>query len=77
MHIAANSTARFGVYMARTASAFRQSDVTRAIKAAQHAGMGVTRVEIGKDGAIVLVAADAGPDDGKDLEGFRREHGYS
>ena len=47
-----------GGFMARTASVFRQSDLTRAIKAARGAGMGVSRVEIGKDGAIVLVAVE-------------------
>jgi hypothetical protein len=41
--------------MSRTASAFRQSDVTRALRAAGAAGHAVKRVEIDRDGKIVLV----------------------
>jgi hypothetical protein len=37
-----------------TRAAFRQSDVTRAIKAAKAAGMAVTRCEITAEGRIVL-----------------------
>jgi hypothetical protein len=36
------------------AAAFKQSDITRALKGAQAAGMAVDRVEIGNDGRIVL-----------------------
>jgi len=35
---------------------FRQSDVTRALKAARQAGIEIARVEIDKDGKIVVVA---------------------
>ena len=45
--------------MARTPSAFRQQDVTRAIRAADAAGCPVRRVEIDRDGKIVLVIVDA------------------
>jgi hypothetical protein len=48
--------------MARAPSTFRQQDVTRAIRAAIAAGVDIARVEIGKDGKIVIVtAAEAGP----------------
>jgi hypothetical protein len=41
--------------MSRTASAFRQNDITRALRAAGAAGREVRRVEIDRDGKIVLV----------------------
>jgi hypothetical protein len=43
--------------MSRSPSAFRQSDVTKAILGAQKAGMAVTRFEIFKDGRIVIVTS--------------------
>jgi hypothetical protein len=52
--------------MARAPSIFRQQDVTRAFRAAKAAGVRVTRVEIDRDGKIVIVTAD-------ELEGERRE----
>jgi hypothetical protein len=41
--------------MSRAPSAFRQQDVTRALRAADAAGRPVRRVEIDRDGKIVLV----------------------
>ena len=52
--------------MARAPAIFRQQDVTRAFRAAQAAGVKVARVEIDRDGKIVIVLAD-------DLEHERRE----
>jgi hypothetical protein len=43
--------------MARAPSIFRQQDVTRAFRAAQAAGVKVARVEIDRDGKIVIVTA--------------------
>lgn len=43
---------------------FKQRDVTAAVKAARAGGMEVARVEIGKDGRIVIVA-------GKPVEGTK------
>jgi len=40
--------------MARGASRFRQSDVTRALRAVAAAGMHVARVELGPDGRMVI-----------------------
>ena len=39
---------------------FRQSDVTRALKAARAAGYGSVRVENDKDGKIAIVAGGSG-----------------
>ena len=41
--------------MSKRASAFRQNDITRALRAAGAAGREVRRVEIDRDGKIVLV----------------------
>jgi len=51
--------------MSRTPSAFRQTDLTRAIKGARNAGLEVTRAEISKDGKIVIVMGQAA---GKSIE---------
>jgi hypothetical protein len=52
--------------MARRASTFRQRDVTRALKATVAAGVGVRRVEIGKDGKIVVITGS--PQDASSAE---------
>jgi hypothetical protein len=52
--------------MARPPSIFRQQDVTRAFRAAKAAGVRVARVEIDRDGKIVIVTVD-------ELEGERSE----
>jgi hypothetical protein len=44
--------------MARAPAIFRQQDVTRAFRAAKAAGVRVARVEIDRDGKIVIVTAD-------------------
>jgi hypothetical protein len=46
--------------MPRGSQIFRQSDVTRAIKATKAAGEDVTRVEIGPDGRIVVIVGKPG-----------------
>jgi hypothetical protein len=43
--------------MSRRASTFRQRDVAAAIKAAKAAGCEVARIEVGKDGRIVVILA--------------------
>ena len=45
--------------MPRRAAAFTQSDMTRALKAAQAAGLDVARVEVQPDGTINVVMASA------------------
>jgi hypothetical protein len=41
--------------MARAPSTFRQNDVTRAIKATKAAGVDIARIEIAKDGRIIII----------------------
>jgi hypothetical protein len=47
--------------MARGQCTFKQSDVTKAVKAVVAAGVGVARVEVDKDGRIVVIAGQAPP----------------
>jgi hypothetical protein len=68
--------------MARTPSAFRQADVTRAVKAVVAAGVNIARVEIDKSGKIVIVSgkpqepAIARHDDlDQELAEFEARHG--
>jgi hypothetical protein len=41
--------------MSRGPHTFKQADLTRAIKGARAAGINVARIEIGKDGKIVIL----------------------
>ena len=52
----------------RAAQRFRQTDLCKAIKAAQQAGLPVGRVEISQDGRIIIVAARVGSDQNSDTE---------
>jgi hypothetical protein len=45
--------------LARRACTFREIDVKRAIRAVQAAGIDVARVEIGRDGKIIVVAGNS------------------
>jgi hypothetical protein len=45
--------------MARPPSTFRQSDITKAIRAARKAGVENVRVEITKDGKLVIITGTA------------------
>jgi hypothetical protein len=45
--------------MTRRAVAFRQADVSRAVKGAAAAGLAIARVEVNADGKIVIVTAPA------------------
>jgi hypothetical protein len=48
---------REALNLSRRPSTFRQNDVTRALRGARAAGVEIARVEIDKDGRIVVVAA--------------------
>ena len=67
------------VAMTRAPSTFRQSDITKAIRAARKAGVENVRVEIAKDGRIVIVTGGAQPavqdDLDRELEQFCARHG--
>ncbi|MGY4572574.1 hypothetical protein [Bradyrhizobium sp. USDA 3256] len=45
--------------MSRGVQAFKQTDVTKAAKAARNAGLSVHRIEIGRDGKIVVHTSEA------------------
>jgi hypothetical protein len=47
-------------HMSRTPSAFKQTDVTRALKAIRNAGYSAARVLIGKDGQIDITTTTDG-----------------
>jgi hypothetical protein len=66
--------------MARARSAFRQADVTRAVRAVRMAGVDIVRVEVATDGRIVIFttaeAQAAAQDDlDRELEEFYSRHG--
>jgi len=65
----------------RAPSTFRQADVTRAVKAVTAAGVEIARVEIAKDGRIVIVTGEAQPrvqdDLDRELEEFCARHGQN
>ena len=50
--------------MARTALTFKQTDVVRLVKAVAAAGVEVARVEVDKDGRIVVIAGKPMPNEG-------------
>jgi hypothetical protein len=54
--------------MARPPSAFRQQDVTRAVKAVRCAGVHIARVEIDRTGKIVIIAAEVTEQSGETTE---------
>ena len=60
----------------RRPSAFRKTDVTRATRAILAAGLDVARVEIAKDGVIVVVPGKPAEDvsGGGDLDKWMKAH---
>ncbi|KPL55488.1 hypothetical protein ABB55_27310 [Prosthecomicrobium hirschii] len=62
--------------MAKTPAAFRQADVTRAIKAAKAAGVDIGGVEIRADRIVVLAAGHAAKPESA-LDEWMKAHGQS
>ena len=63
--------------MARGHSTFKQTDLTRALRAARAAGVNVQRFEIDKDGKIVIVTGNAAAPDNdldRELTDFEARH---
>jgi hypothetical protein len=60
----------------RRRSIFKKTDVTRATKAVLAAGLDIARVEIAKDGGIVVVPGKPAEDGGSrsDLDKWMRDH---
>jgi hypothetical protein len=74
----AGSAGGGGHVMPRRPCSFKQRDVTAAVKAVEAAGKEVARVEIGKDGKIVIIAGKPGADDlDSELAEFEARHGQS
>jgi hypothetical protein len=60
------SEAEEGLGCVTRAARFRTSDVTRAIRAAEKAGLSVGRIKIGTDGSIEVVAGEPEAHHGSD-----------
>jgi hypothetical protein len=54
--------------MSRTTATFRQHDITRALRAVSAAGCEVRRVEIDRDGKIVLVMIEPAESESKSAD---------
>lgn len=67
--------------MARGPSTFRQADITKAVKAVRAAGVDIARVEVAKDGRIVIVTGEAPSavqnELDRELQEFRASHGQN
>jgi hypothetical protein len=54
--------------MARAPSTFRQADIVKAVRAVRSAGVDIARVELTRDGKIVIVTGEAQPAVQNDLD---------
>jgi hypothetical protein len=62
--------------MARAPSTFRQQDVTKALRAAKAAGVDIARIEIARDGRIVIITeAETERQDSTPLDAWMAKHG--
>jgi len=60
VHPAKSKPVRRAAHAARSSSLFKRSDMRRAIRSAQEAGLPIDRVEIDKAGKIIVYAARHG-----------------
>lgn len=60
--------------MARTPATFKQTDVTRAVKAVQAAGLEVSGVETAPDGTIRVLTSKCAPVPTSALEEWKQRH---
>lgn len=60
--------------MARGPNLFRQTDITRALKGVRAAGVAVGRVEISREGRIVVFAPGTEPAHENDLDKWLQRH---
>ena len=58
----------------RRPSLFKERDVTRATKAVRAAGLGIARVEIAKDGAIIVVPGVPASEPVNDLDKWLQQN---
>jgi hypothetical protein len=84
MYMALNPIKEGRLKMSRGVQAFRQGDITKAIKGAEKAGFKVQRAEVRRDGSIILdfngapVAMSGTVDDlDSELAEFEARHGQS
>jgi hypothetical protein len=61
--------------MRRRPSAFRQSDVTKTVKAVVAAGLRVVGVKVGNDGKIEVVTGEAPVQGSTPLDAWMTKHG--
>jgi hypothetical protein len=65
--------------MPRGPSTVRQQDITRAVKAVRGAGVDIARIEVARDGKIIIVTTEARPavqdDLDRELKEFTARHG--
>ena len=61
--------------MARSRQHFRQTDVTKAVRAVAKAGVTVARVEVSPDGRIVVIAGAPGQEQNSSTAELDRELG--
>jgi hypothetical protein len=60
--------------MGRRVTAFRQTDVRRAVQAVRKAGIEIARVEIDKEGKIIIVSVTPNTSQMTELDGWINQH---
>jgi hypothetical protein len=63
-----------GILMGRRVCAFRQADVRRAVQAVRQAGIEIARVEIDREGKIIIVSVTPNTSQTTELDGWINQH---